>query len=181
MADPLWYVFIESLAAFETERTKNRKKKAMQINSLQESWSRQWAFLPPQRRSCSAPAAAVLDFESFYFQNFKMPARCNFLCIEFPPVFCTSKKMETREICVIAILAIFNVCWGMMASLPVCLLFLISNISISIGVLAILAVSSILWGMILSLIVFLIQIIQPGFKGVTYYLENQTIYPDSRS
>ena len=25
---PLWYVFIESLAAFETERTKNRKKKS---------------------------------------------------------------------------------------------------------------------------------------------------------
>ena len=29
----------------------------MQINSRQESWSRQWASPPPRRRPCSAPAA----------------------------------------------------------------------------------------------------------------------------
>ena len=52
----------------------------------------------------------------------------SFLCSQFPPLVCTSTKMETREIFVITILAIFNVCWGMMASLPVCLLILISNI-----------------------------------------------------
>ena len=65
-------------------------------------------------------------FWEFYFQVF--------FAFNFHQFFYTNKKMETREICVITILTIFNVCWGMMASLPVCPLFMISNISSSISI-----------------------------------------------
>ena len=45
--------------------------------------------------------------------------KCNFLCLNFPKMVCASKEIDRQGIAVICIFAILNVCWGMMASLPV--------------------------------------------------------------
>ena len=45
--------------------------------------------------------------------------KCNFLCLNFPKMVCASKEINRQGIAVICIFAILNVCWGMMASLPV--------------------------------------------------------------
>ena len=61
-------------------------------------------------RSCSA----------FLSLSKKMSStKCNFLCLNFPKMVCASKEIDRQGIAVICIFAILNVCWGMMASLPV--------------------------------------------------------------
>ena len=45
--------------------------------------------------------------------------KCNFLCLNLPKMICARKEIDRQGIAVICIFAILNVCWGMMASLPV--------------------------------------------------------------
>ena len=65
-------------------------------------------------------AVGLWSCSAFLSLSKKMSStKCNFLCLNFPKMVCASKEIDRQGIAVICIFAILNVCWGMMASLPV--------------------------------------------------------------